>query len=104
MFYESYAFSPDYSAKAHANYLLYQKLCKQYSIYQSDNGFYPDKINFSDYDLVTIRTPKDKYSDHLILKNDTTLTPEEILLICARGNLCFGGRCLDPNHYEVVED
>lgn len=104
MFYEGYAFSPDSSAKAHAKYQLYQKLCKQYSIYQSDSGYCPDKINFSDYDLVIVRTPKYKHSDHKILKNDTTLTPEEILLICARGNLCFGGRCLDPNHYEVVED
>lgn len=105
-----YAFSENEREKAKVVRKRFDVLNKSYRIGKT-NSFALEKMTADElnteldkFDLFISREPKYHHSIHTVLKNNTDLTHEDILIICDSGNLCFGGSYEGGNKYRISED
>ncbi len=105
--YNGYAFEENAKENAKINYEIYEELKNKYKIGDTNSfdwGLNAKEYNLDDYDLFYIRIAKHYHAEYMVIKNNTDLTTDELLLIFDRGNLCFGGRKLGAYRYRVSED
>lgn len=98
--YNGYAFSDNEFEKMKMNREIYDDLMKKYRILRDP----PDGYNPDEYDLIYTRKPGYGHAIYALLKNDTPLYKDDLLLIFDDGNLCFGGSFQGGNTYRVSED
>lgn len=98
--YNSWAFTENQSEKGKVNSQIYKELTERYRILQVGREEYSEE----DYDLIYRRTPEYKHSVYTVLKNETLLSHDALLLIFDHGNLCFGGSYLGRSRFRVDED
>lgn len=101
--YNGWAFKENSDEKATINRIIYDELHAKYKIYRDDMNSIPN-VNTNDYDVVIGREPAYLHSKYYVHKNAPGLSHNELLLLCDRGNLCFGGSCIGDNVYRVNED
>lgn len=105
--YNGYAFSENELDKKEINYRIYQELTQKYKIlYKDQYDQYKQYTSeeLATYDLIFIRSACYLHSVYKVLKKPENITDEELLLIFDQGNLCFGGRKISKDVYEVSED
>jgi len=88
--YNKWAFTEQEDLKGKINQQIYRRLMKKYRcaiIFPSEVGIY----NTDTFDLILIQVAGFAHSTYSIYHNTTHLSDDEIMLICDRGNLCFGG-------------
>lgn len=95
--YVSWAFSENENEKMKINHKIYEDLNKKYKI------SYNSKDNQDEFDLIISRTPAHHHSLHRIIKNSTSLSRDELALVCDRGNLCFG-YTMEGQQFYIFED
>lgn len=107
---KGYAFSENERDKAKAVKKRFDELNEKYVIGKV-NLFQLEKMSVSEldsemkkFDIFISQEPKYHHSIHKVLKNNTDLTHEDILIICDNGNLCFGGSYQGNNQYRISED
>lgn len=101
--YNGWAFTENEMDKAYVNKQIYDEITSRYRVLVT-NRVYIDREDPADFDLLIGRTARYLHGEYLVVKNDTDLTLDELLLVCDRGNLCFGGSALGENLYRVSED
>lgn len=107
--YSSYAFEENEREKMRINREIYEELQKKWKI-SPRTSFYNtktkqnEKVNFDDYDLVYERKAGYAHGEYTILKNETSLSDNELALIFDSGNLCFGYKKKSSNFFYVFED
>lgn len=87
--YNSWAFTENQKEKGKMNFEIYKELTAVHKVSRRD---FKNEENLDDFDIVIVRQPGYKSSTYRILKNDSELSTDELLLLCDGGNLCFGGR------------
>lgn len=102
--YNGWAFSENEREKGNTNYQIYKELFSKYNILVTGNVAGVEEAIKDVTDIIIERNSKYHRSEYHVIKNNTNLSDDEILLICDRGNLCFGGSKLSHNYYEVFED
>lgn len=107
---KGYAFSGNEREKSKAVHERFSELTKKYSIGKT-NSFSLKKMTEKEleaemekFDIFISREPKYHHSIHTVLKNNTDLSNEDMLIICDSGNLCFGGPYEGHNQYRISED
>ena len=100
--YNNYAFTENEKEKAKINLAIYKKLIKKYKI--EIKLCTSDFKNLDIVDLAIVRNACYLHSTYNIIKNSTNLSTNEILLICDKGNLCFGGVRKSETEFVVYED
>lgn len=102
--YNGYAFSGNEKAKRDINLEIYQELTKKYKILYKNQYKQYTSEELITYDLIFTRTACYLHSIYTVLKKPENITDEELLLVFDHGNLCFGGRKISEDVYEVDED
>lgn len=100
--YNGYVFTGNEKEKVKMNLDIYNELIKKYKV---EINLDTKKIKNLDYlDLAIVRKAEYLRSTYNIIKNNTDLSTDEILLICDGGNLCFGGFKKSETEFIVYED
>lgn len=93
--YSAWAYTDNEFEKSEINRELYDELTKHYKVSRSSKIYNAktkcmEDINMDDYDLIVSGSSGYAHTTYRIVKNNTSLTFDEIALVCDRGNLCFG--------------
>lgn len=102
--YNGYAFSENELDKRDINYRIYRELTQKYKILYKNQYKQYTSEELATYDLIFTRSACYLHSTYTVLKKPENITDEELLLIFDKGNLCFGGRKISEDAYEVAED
>lgn len=100
--YNGYVFTGNEEEKAKINFSIYNELMKKYKV--KINLDTQNFKNLDNLDLAIVRKAEYLCSTYNIIKNNTDLSTDEILLICDEGNLCFGGIKESETEFIVYED
>lgn len=98
--YNGWAFKENEREKAAVNMEIYKELNEKYRILQAFGEEYSEE----NYDLIYQREPGYNHALYEMLKNDTDMTRDELLLVFDGGNLCFGGSYQGGPKFRVSED
>lgn len=101
--YKAWAFTENEIEKRDINYNSYKELIEKYKVYRNDVHFNPE-VNLDEYDVVIGRKAGYSHAVYNIIKNEPTLSDDELLLLCDCGNLCFGGSRMNSTQLRVSED
>lgn len=107
--YPEYAFKENAGEKSRINQEIYEELKAKWRIASSSEIYNREtkkmeSVNFDDYDLVYERKAGYNHGEYTILKNETTMTDDELALVFDGGNLCFGYKKESNNFFYVFED
>lgn len=106
--YKNWAFTENEREKAESNMNAYNELKEKYKIliiskYGSEHRK-PTEEELANNDIVVSRRACYKHGEYIVYKRPVELTDDEIVLICDRGNLCFGYTTSQHCDYYVFED
>nr|DAR63343.1 MAG TPA: hypothetical protein [Caudoviricetes sp.] len=106
--YKNWAFTENEREKAESNMNAYNELKEKYKIlmiskYGSEYRK-PTEEELANNDIVISRRACYKHGEYIVYKRPVELTDDEIVLICDRGNLCFGYTTSQHCDYYVFED
>ena len=98
--YSKWAFEENSTKKSKINEQIYEELISKYKVARVSSLSFPKKEAlkaYKDYDLVIEGgSGYGRAISFRVVKNTTSLSLDEVALICDKGNLCFG--------YEVTKD
>lgn len=108
--YKNWAFTENEREKAESNMNAYNELKEKYKILMISISKYgseyrkPTEEELANNDIVISRRACYKHGEYIVYKRPVELTDDEIVLICDRGNLCFGYTTSQHCDYYVFED